>query len=329
MPPASGSLGLPEHQRDWSCGRACRGHLRDRGRRGRPPACRGAATTRSRPSSRTPARSSRATSCRSRASRSGKVTDINLTPNGHAEAHAEASTRTTRRCARAPRRRSARPRSRASPTATSTCASRPRAAPPIHDGGVIGTDAHHDRRRPRPVLQHLRRQDPPVAAAPDPRLRRPSTRAGRGRPTPAGSTSTRRWSAASRAVPRAQPRHRRCSTASSRPTPTWSPTSPPGATTSPGSSTTSRRPPARSARQQRRPADAIGRLPPFMRRANTTFVNLRARSTTSSPRRRLQAGGPQARPVPASSCARWPSDAQPDDPRPLGADPPRRAPTTT
>ena len=113
------------------------------------------------------------------------------------------STTASRRCARAPQATlRARRRSRASPTATSTCGSRPsgrRARGTIPDGGVIAGDRHDLGRRHRPALLALRRATPARACATSSAASATSyAGARRGSTTPAGSTSTRRCVAAQR-----------------------------------------------------------------------------------------------------------------------------------
>ena len=184
----------------------------------------GSRATRSRRSSRTPARSSAAIWSRCRATAIGTVSDIALTPNGQAKLTLDITDSTTARCGRARWRRSARSRCRASPTATSICARRrPAAGDP--DGGTIGDAVHDQRGRPRPALQHARRPDPQGPPGRDPGLGRRSTRArargpeGVAIPQPGDRLDEH-------AVPRDQPRHRQVHrTSSSRPA-TWSPTSP-------------------------------------------------------------------------------------------------------
>ena len=150
-----------------------------------------------------------------------------------------------------------------------------------------------DRGRPRPALQHVRpaaraRRSAASSADRERRLRRPR-RAGQRRlgvpqpgaggvrpPVPASSTATRRC--CERFIGRnVEARHRRRRSA---------------ATTSPASSTTSpRRRSAHRPPERRAAATRIGQLPPFMRRANTTFVNLRATlDDARAARRRVQAG---------------------------------------
>ena len=71
------------------------------------------------------------------------------------------------------------------------------------------------------------------------------------------------------------------------------------ATTSPASSTTSATTTGAIGRQKAALADAIAQLPPFMRRANTTFVNLRATlDDLNAAGRRVQAGRQKLRAVP-------------------------------
>ena len=69
--------------------------------------------------------------------------------------------------------------------------------------------------------------------------------------------------------------------------------------------------------QQSALAESVERLPPFMRRANTTFVNLRAALTTSTrswtPRSRRCAGSARS----SSRRAPFARDGAPDDPRPV------------
>ena len=64
-----------------------------------------------------------------------------------------------------------------------------------------------------------------------------------------------------------------------------------------------------------------------LRRANTTFVNLRARSTTSTSSSPRPSRRPRSSPRSCVSCARW-SERAPDDPRPAPPSQPG-APTTT
>ena len=82
-------------------------------------------------------------------------------------------------------------------------------------------------------------------------------------------------------------------------------------------------------RQQDALAESVERLPPFMRRANTTFVNLRTRARRRGPARgRVEAGRAPARAVPRPGAPVRPR-RRADDPRPLPHDRPARAATTT
>ena len=76
-------------------------------------------------------------------------------------------------------------------------------------------------------------------------------------------------------------------------------------------------------------AESIERLPPFMRRANTTFVNLRAALDDVDPL--VDASKPVAKQLaPFLTEARgFAADAEPTDPRPAPHRPPRRAAATT
>ena len=69
-----------------------------------------------------------------------------------------------------------------------------------------------------------------------------------------------------------------------------------------------RRRPAPSAARSDALADAIAQLPAFMRRANTTFVNLRATlDDLDAAGRRVQAGRARSCGRSSPSCARWPA----------------------
>ena len=178
---------------------------------------------------------------------------------------------------------------------------------------------HDDGGRPRPALQHVRpeptRQSlssrPPGLAPPARRPRRADER-GLRVPQPVAVV-------VEPAVPRAQPRHaaaralRRLELASS------SPTSPTATTTSPASSTTSPRRPRRSATSSRRSPTPIGQLPPFMRRANTTFLNLRATLDDLDPL--VDESKPVAKKLRPFMAELRPlaQDARPDAARPLAA----------
>ena len=63
-------------------------------------------------------------------------------------------------CTRGPRRSFARPRSRASPTATSRSRPGANSEPELEDGAIITSRTDHRPGRPRPALQHARRRDP-------------------------------------------------------------------------------------------------------------------------------------------------------------------------
>ena len=78
----------------------------------------------------------------------------------------------------------------------------------------------------------------------------------------------------------------------------------------------------RSAGQRGALASAVTQLPPFMRRANTTFVNLRATLDTSTRSgQRVQARRQEAAAVPGRAAARSPATRR-RRARPLRADPP-------
>ena len=154
---------------------------------------------------------------------------------------------------------------------------------------------------------------------------------GRGRPTRAWPTSTRRSRPPSRLFQRAQLRHAAARSASSSPARSSSPTSPTRRDDLAGlvdhlATTTGAigRQKQRARRRDRRSC------PPFMRRANTTFVNLRATlDDLDAARRRVQAGRQEAAPVPAPSCARWRATRGPTLRDLSRARSSRPAPTTT
>ena len=105
--------------------------------------------------------------------------------------------------------------------------------------------------------------------------------------------------------------------------------SPSAATTSPASSTNLTTTTGAIGRQQRALADALAPLPPFMRRANSTFVNLRATlDDLNAARRRVQAGRAEAAPLPRRAAPAGPGRA-PDRARPHHAHPHAGRATTT
>ena len=244
----------------------------------------------------------------------GKVEDIDLTDDGQAEVTLK-HRRGLRAAAPGTQATSARPRCRASPTATSTCAWR-RRAPRRSPTAASSSRTDDHRGRPRPALQHVRPRDAQGAAGRDPRLGQPDRGPGRGVQRGHGLPQpvARRLEPA---VPRAQPRHaaaralhRLLLAARHR----------------------HRRPPRRPRRPRRQPRHhdhrdrqpeggarrAIGQLPDFMRRANTTFVNLRARSTTSTRWSRTPSRSPRSCARSSPSCARC-AATRARRSRPLGA----------
>ena len=187
------------------------------------------------------------------------------------------STRATRRCAAAPRRSSASRRCRASPTATSTCscpAATRRRSPTAARIPATPDDVGG---RPRPAAQRARQAHARRPAGRHPGLRHPVRRQVRRGGRAAGCTSTRR-----------SPRPAGCSRSSTVDTPALSdfivassqarrPTWPSKREDLTGLVDRARRlhrrdrPPP----QGRSPTRSAS-CPPFMRRANSTFVNLRA-----------------------------------------------------
>ena len=257
----------------------------------------------------------------------GKVTNIDLTPDGQAEVTMtiDDDYAPLRRGTRAT---SARPRCPASPTATSTCRMAPQSAPKIPDGGVIGQDATTTA---VDLDQLFNTFDPATRKALQGVIQGSANQfKGQGKAVNAGSlylnpslaASSRLFRELNRDTPAARALHRRLLAARHRRR------RPPRRPRRP------RRPPrhhddARSATSSTALADAIRRLPAFMRRANTTFVNLRAALDDLDPlvddskpvAKKLRPFLAELRPL-----AR---DARPDGPRPLARSSAARAPTTT
>ena len=234
-----------------------------------------AAATRSRRGSRTRPSSSRATSCRSPACRPARSRTSGSRHDGQAELTLSIDEDY------APLRRGTLATVRqASLSGVANryidlrLPGRPRADDPRRRHDRAGQ--HDDGGRPRRDLQHARSRDPPQGPpAGDQGLGRPARRPRRAderrpavpQPVAAGLLA---------AVPRAQLRLRSCSSASSSPPRSSSPTSPTATRTSPGlvdnlATTTNA-----IGSEQQALADSVEQLPAFMRRANTTFLNLRA-----------------------------------------------------
>ena len=183
--------------------------------------------------------------------------------------------------------------------------------------------------RPLPAVPDLRRGDPQGPARRRARRRpavaRGGRRPGRGRlavPQPvAGGLAA--------AVRRARLRSQRAGQASSWPTPGWPPTSPSATRTSRPSSTSSPTPPARSRSEEDDSRSVIRRAAPFMRRANSTYVNLRATLDDLDPL--VEATGkaaPKLRKV-LAELAPFARDARPPVARPGRHRAPARARATT
>ena len=247
--------------------------------------------------SRTPRSWSRATSSRSRGAPVGKVTNIDLTPDGQAQVTLKIKDDY------APLRRGTLATVRQA--SLSGVANRyidlrmaPQAATKIPDGGVIEQDSHDHRGRPRPDLQHLRPRDAQGAAGRHQGLGQPVQGQGQGVQRGPRSTSTRR-SPPRAACSASSTATRRCSSASSSPPPSSSPTSPTATTTSPASSTTSPRRRPRSATSSQALAESIAPLPAVHapRQHDVREPARRARRPRPA-RRRLQAGREEAAPVP-------------------------------
>ena len=128
------------------------------------------------------------------------------------------------------------------------------------------------------------------------------------------------------AVPRAEPRHAELRRFLDESRTSWA-TSPSGATTWPGLVDNLADTTGAIARPRGALGEAIHRLPPFMRQANTTYVDLRAALDDLDPLvQRRQAGGEGAAPVHARAAAAR-QDAEPTV-KDLAADPPAGRATT-
>ena len=228
-------------------------------------------------SSRTPASSSRATTSRSAAAASARSSEITLTDDN--QARSRRGRRALRAAARGHARRSIRadlavghrqPLHRAD-------ARRRNTAKQLDDGATLGV-GHDDlasSTSTRSSTRSTRRRAEPAGRHPGLRdaVRRPAAR----RPGSPPSTSTRSLSTSRRLVNQLDRRtsgtldrlHRQLLARRHR-------ASPSAATTSPPSSATRTRRRRAIARENASLSQALGLLPTTLRRANTTFVNLRA-----------------------------------------------------
>ena len=205
----------------------------------------------------------------------GSVTGIKITDDGQAEIKLKIKDEHAPAAAGHPRAPSASSPSRASPTATSTSTYPPNGAEELDDGGTIGTDTHQDRGRPRPALQHARPRDPQGAAgllqgpgAPVPRTSGKQANEAFQYLNPALATSSRLFNELTSDKPVLE----RFLVDSSQLVTALAERRDDLSGLIGNLNETTRA----LGNQKLALAESIERLPPFMRRANTTFVNLRA-----------------------------------------------------